>query len=114
MAGHFIDDGYTTSGYLEPSGETGCPALNFQYRPALANKYEWAEEKGIGPDERTRRRSVVIHEHLVSWDAVNSKGQDVSVSLASVSRLHWLTMVSMFNIICGLRESDQKANDAGN
>ncbi len=110
----FISDGYTRDGFI---AETEFhPDVHFTYRPSTGTertvvsgliRIEHAKgtEKGLAQTEKLAADLLVSH--LVAWDIVDDKGDEVELNAANALLVEPHTFNRLYSIIMGESVSDE-------
>jgi hypothetical protein len=115
--GHFIDDGYTTTGKIEPAPGIH-PALTFTYRPALDRErlaFQRSLQETTDPAKRSRRRAELVVAHVTEWGATDRAGRAIdrpTVELAE--RLQPLLLDRLVDVVCGYTSNGEEEGDRKN
>lgn len=95
------DDGYTLTKFVVDHPGL-YPTLRFQYRPiAAVPRARFVDRRQAEPSEEklTANMSAVLAKQIVSWDAVDHKGQQLPRTKDAVQTLHPVLLNRLFNIV---------------
>jgi hypothetical protein len=97
-----IHDGFTAEGKY-PAGKHGLGAVEFAYRPALAEDV-YAFQKQAKPTGAAHCQAIcnVLLKHLISWTVKSRGGEVAPLSLDNLKRLPYPILEHLIDTVFGV------------
>jgi hypothetical protein len=107
-----ISDATVRDGYVAAI-ERLHGAIDFKYRPMLPERTEWFTRDDFrkAPAKKmVEYQAAALQQQVVEWDVLDGE-KSAAISVATIRRLDWGVLNSMFNIAAGFISPDPRPVD---